>query len=166
MRLYHRTTRAAAETIAQSGFKSRQEVWLTFFAPDSGLETKRENTLLLVLLDTDDDDLAAFEVTPKDDQFHQKWLVPADVVNVHTQAVHIVTSPEIIQEDLELKLTELRIMGEIARIAAAALRKYDEQGIRDPEMIFPDQAHNELISRRRAFEAKLVAAYLKNKPAQ
>ncbi len=124
---------------------------------DSGAETARENTLLLVLLNFNDVDLSIYELTTEDEEPHQWWSVPAEVVNQHARVVHMISDVAIIQEDLRIKVAELSLIAKFQEALAVYRKKVHLDGGRNPDIDIPEQELSDLVSRRNALESKLIA---------
>lgn len=157
MRLYHHTTLDLAEVILHSGFLGSGYVMLSNLPSDSGAETARENTLLLVLLNFNDVDLSIYELSTEDEKLHQWWSVPAEVVNQHARVVHMISDFAIIQEDLEIKVAELRLIARFHEALTAYTKRVHSDGGQNPDIDIPDQELSDLVSRRDALESKLIA---------
>jgi hypothetical protein len=157
MRLYHHTTLDLAEVILHNGFLGSGNVMLSNLPSDSGAETARENTLLLVLLNFNDVDLSIYELTTEDEEPHQWWSVPAEVVNQHARVVHMISDVAIIQEDLRIKVAELSLIAKFQEALAVYRKKVHLDGGRNPDIDIPEQELSDLVSRRNALESKLIA---------
>ena len=97
MRLYHRTTRAAAQAIMMEGFRNAWGYYLTdqlYYgvwladSPVAAAEVGACDMLLTVELDVPDADLAAEEWVGLT-KLGRTYLVLADVINQHS-TVHVV----------------------------------------------------------------------------
>jgi hypothetical protein len=89
LRLYHRTTKSAAQSILRDGFQDREGsygteqvfrgVWLSL-APLDASEGATGDTLLAVDLRLELGVLAEYEWT-EEGKTYREWLIPAHVIN-------------------------------------------------------------------------------------
>jgi hypothetical protein len=116
----------------------------------------RKKALLLVILDIDDDDLKDY-AGGKTEAPYEEWTIPGEVVNDYSVSMQIVEDPAMVQEDLKIKELELALRAKVYRSLASTLEKHRIEGVGCPDAVLPEKEAHDLMARRAAFEASLIA---------